>query len=624
MATTAGYQGYGSPERAKVERERRLAELLQQGVTDTGPKSLWEGVAQLGKAFIARDAMGRADKAEGEYGDSQRKIFEALTGHMVPDSAGTASVSQAPTPGDAKARLMAKANPEGTAPHAAMAAPATAAAPAPSADPNAITKTDLPPLPQASPGVAAIAEALSRQGGPVSPYMQEYAQPGQPAPAAPPMAQPAPQMQPQAAPQAGMNPTARIAGALMAQPPMQKPPMQPQGQQGQASPENIRAVMMQYGQLTGDWAGALELGKSMQPAAPEYQALRGDDGAVDVFDPKTGTVKQIRQGTPKPADPVKLDTIQGSDGRYYSFNPVTSETKPLDVRGRVPGAGDGSASKPSYTYKEVNGRLMAINEANPRDMIDLGPAGSGVPAMTPMQKKVDENWAGTLVEWADGGSSDFVKQMSQLDYAIGEMEKAVANPGSVELSGPGNNLFPGGLGRAQFGQHGLKVQQAVEEVAQRNLRAVLGPAFTAKEGEGLIARAYDPSMEEAENLKRVKRLYVQMNIAAQQKTDAMNYYNEHGSMMGYQGHIPTLADFEAALDDEDNEAAKASTPKPQGASTYGSIPSAAQVPGQGGFQWGAPTKPAPQAQAQNDTPPPGIDPEDWKYMDPADKAKFRR
>lgn len=291
---------------------------------------------------------------------------------------------------------------------------------------------------------------------------------------------------------------------------------------------------------------------------------------------------------------------------------------------RLTASRSGDGGSPSYEYKEVNGKLVAINKANPRDIIEIGPAGSGVPAMTPMQKKVDENWAGTLVEWADGGSSDFVKQMSQLDYAIGEMEKAVANPGSVELSGPGNNLFPGGLGRAQFGQHGLKVQQAVEEVAQRNLRAVLGPAFTAKEGEGLIARAYDPSMEEAENLKRVKRLYVQMNIAAQQKTDAMNYYNEHGSMMGYQGHIPTLADFEAALDDEDNEAAKASTPKPQGASTYGSIPSAAQVPGQGGFQWGAPTKPAPQAQAQNDTPPPGIDPEDWKYMDPADKAKFRR
>jgi len=608
--------GYGDPERAKVDRSRRLAEMLQEGALDTGPKSLWEGVAQLGKAFIARDAMGRADKAEGEYGDSQRKIFEALTGHMVPDSAGTASVSQAPTPGDAKARLMAKANPEGTDPNAAMTAPQTGAAPAPAADPNAITKTDLPPI---SDAVVKATQWAAQQG--LDPQLA--AQDMQASAAPSPQAQPAPQMQPQAAPQAGVNPTARIAGALMAQPPMQKPPMQPQGQQGQASPENIRAVMMQYGQLTGDWAGALELGKSMQPAAPDLQALQGPNGEISVFDQQSGTVRQVQPGTPKPADPVKLDTIQGADGRYYSFNPVTSETKPLDVRGRVPGA-DGAGSKPSYTYKEVNGRLMAINEANPRDMIDLGPAGSGVPAMTPMQKKVDENWAGTLVEWADGGSSDFVKQMSQLDYAIGEMEKAVANPGSVELSGPGNNLFPGGLGRTQFGQHGLKVQQAVEEVAQRNLRAVLGPAFTAKEGEGLIARAYDPSMEEGENLKRVRRLYTQMNIAAQQKTDAMNYYNEHGSMMGYQGHIPTLADFEAALDDEDNEAAKASTPKPQGASTYGSIPSAAQVPGQGGFQWGAPTKPAPQAQAQNDTPPPGIDPELWQYMDPADKAKFRR
>jgi hypothetical protein len=616
MATAAGYQGYGSPERAKVDRERRLAELLQQGALDTGPKSLWEGVAQLGKAFIARDAMGRADKAEGEYGDSQRKIFEALTGHMVPDSAGTASVSQAPTPaGDAKARLMAKANPEGTDPNAAMTAPQTGAAPAPAADPNAITKTDLPPI---SDAVVKATQWAAQQG--LDPQLA--AQDMQASAAPSPQAQPAPQMQPQAAPQAGVNPTARIAGALMAQPPMQKPPMQPQGQQGQASPENIRAVMMQYGQLTGDWAGALELGKSMQPAAKEYSSVSFGDGGLGAFDPTTGTMRPLIQpAAPKP-EKTTLSTEVGGNGNYWTFDQNTGAMKDTGVR--APAKEGGAGSQPSYDFKDVNGRTVAINKANPRDVIDIGPAGSGVPKMTPMQEAVDKNWAGTLVEWADGGSSDFVKQMSQLDYAIGEMEKAVANPGSVELSGPGNNLFPGGLGRAQFGQHGLKVQQAVEEVAQRNLRAVLGPAFTAKEGEGLIARAYDPSMEEGENLKRVRRLYTQMNIAAQQKTDAMNYYNEHGSMMGYQGHIPTLADFEAALDDEDNEAAKASTPKPQGASTYGSIPSAAQVPGQGGFQWGAPTKPAPQAQAQNDTPPPGIDPEDWKYMDPADKAKFRR
>lgn len=78
MAT--GYQGYAGydPERAKLDRSRRLAEMLQEGALDTGPKSFWEGAAQLGKAFIARGAMDRADKAEAAYGDAQKQKYAQL------------------------------------------------------------------------------------------------------------------------------------------------------------------------------------------------------------------------------------------------------------------------------------------------------------------------------------------------------------------------------------------------------------------------------------------------------------------------------------------------------------------------------------------------------------------
>lgn len=94
MAT--GYQGYAGaqgydPERSKLDRSRRLAEMLQEGALDTGPKSLWEGVAQLGKAFIARGAMDRADKAESAYGDNRRKAAELLIGQRFNDPAAAAA-----------------------------------------------------------------------------------------------------------------------------------------------------------------------------------------------------------------------------------------------------------------------------------------------------------------------------------------------------------------------------------------------------------------------------------------------------------------------------------------------------------------------------------------------------
>ena len=98
MAT--GYQGYSGaqgydPERSKLDRSRRLAEMLQEGALDTGPKSMWEGVAQLGKAFIARGAMDRADKAESAYGDAQKQKYaqmaDTISGMMYQDTPAISS-----------------------------------------------------------------------------------------------------------------------------------------------------------------------------------------------------------------------------------------------------------------------------------------------------------------------------------------------------------------------------------------------------------------------------------------------------------------------------------------------------------------------------------------------------
>ena len=92
--TYQGAVGY-DPERTKVDRSRRLAEMLQEGALDTGPKSMWEGVAQLGKAFIARGAMDRADKAESAYGDSQKQKYaqlaQTLSGTLPGDSPAISS-----------------------------------------------------------------------------------------------------------------------------------------------------------------------------------------------------------------------------------------------------------------------------------------------------------------------------------------------------------------------------------------------------------------------------------------------------------------------------------------------------------------------------------------------------
>jgi len=159
---------------------------------------------------------------------------------------------------------------------------------------------------------------------------------------------------------------------------------------------------------------------------------------------------------------------------------------------------------------------------------------------TPMQTAVDKNWADDLVDWQTNGAPGFVRQMSQLDEAIGRLK------GPEELSGPGTTMLPGPM-RDWFGQAGKEVQQQVQEVVQTSLRQVLGAQFTQKEGEGIMARTFDPTLEEGVNAQRAERLMAQMKIAAEQKNKALDYFNANGTMNGYQGHIPTVADFNAAI-----------------------------------------------------------------------------
>ena len=72
-----GYTGY-DPELDRLKQRRDIAEALQQGALETGPKSLPEGIAQIGKALIARQAMKKANKAGDAYKSNQDRIAEAL------------------------------------------------------------------------------------------------------------------------------------------------------------------------------------------------------------------------------------------------------------------------------------------------------------------------------------------------------------------------------------------------------------------------------------------------------------------------------------------------------------------------------------------------------------------
>lgn len=168
--------------------------------------------------------------------------------------------------------------------------------------------------------------------------------------------------------------------------------------------------------------------------------------------------------------------------------------------------------------------------------VNIGPEGR---PLTPGQKKVDETFADTYAAFVTGGASDTAKQVTQLADAVKQLEE------NKQLTGPLIGLLPEGV-LSLVSPQALAVKQTIQEVVQRNLRAVLGPQFTAKEGEALIARAFDPTLGADENIKRVRRLLEQINRANSDTQAAVNYYEANGTLQGFKYQAPRLSDFEDA------------------------------------------------------------------------------
>ena len=164
-------------------------------------------------------------------------------------------------------------------------------------------------------------------------------------------------------------------------------------------------------------------------------------------------------------------------------------------------------------------------------------AGAG---LTPLQKKIDEKYAPEYMEFiVNGGAADVEKGIEQLDTAVAMLAKGGMQSGTIVENLP--RVF-----RNFLNEDGVVIEDLVAEVTQRNLRAVLGGQFAQKEGEMLIARAYDPKLSEEENTKRLTRLTRSIERAYDQKMRAARYYEKTGTLDGFKGSWNITMDSIAA------------------------------------------------------------------------------
>jgi hypothetical protein len=187
-------------------------------------------------------------------------------------------------------------------------------------------------------------------------------------------------------------------------------------------------------------------------------------------------------------------------------------------------------------------------------------------SLSPLEAKVEEKSAQDLVDFTIGGGfSDVQKGLSQLEIA----KQTLQTQPEGKITGPfiGAQDDTGLLKYTNPTAQDTKEQ--VQEIAQRNLRLILGPQFTAKEGEALINRVYNPALPQSVNVNRLELLQDQMTSAAKTKQEAVDYYNSNGTLKGFKGKLYNstsefLNEYNTKIKSTEKAPTKAATQQPSG------------------------------------------------------------
>lgn len=163
------------------------------------------------------------------------------------------------------------------------------------------------------------------------------------------------------------------------------------------------------------------------------------------------------------------------------------------------------------------------------------------PGQTAGREAVDKKYAEDYLQWTQGGGADAIGNVAQIGTVLQQLEQG------RQLTGPMIGIQPDFI-LALTNPNAADAKQRVEEVVQRNLRTVLGAQFTEKEGERLIARAYNPTLSPQQNAARLRRLFQQMQIAANSRQEMAQYFEENGTLTGYKGPRVNINQFYDALE----------------------------------------------------------------------------
>lgn len=151
------------------------------------------------------------------------------------------------------------------------------------------------------------------------------------------------------------------------------------------------------------------------------------------------------------------------------------------------------------------------------------------PVLTPGQQAVDQKFAADYVEWSNGGYQNIMNQLTQLDSALETLQSG------QQISGPVVGRLPTFVQQMLYGDDPQNIQANVREVAVSTLRQILGAQFTENEGERIQNMSYNPTLDEASNIARVRQTIAELRARAMAKQAAAEYFGQNGTLAGFTG-----------------------------------------------------------------------------------------
>lgn len=280
------------------------------------------------------------------------------------------------------------------------------------------------------------------------------------------------------------------------------------------SPEQMRVLAMMPEQAATEVILGLAGAKFQPPAPTQFEIMDvNGDGVMEYVDP-TGRI-DARQVVPNAQPAPGFRILSPEEVVQNGLDPakVWQQSMRGDDRGRI---------------VEVGGSGVTVNVGGQNSTF---------------YEALDKAFAPEFIAWQNTGA-DAVKQIDTLEGVLAQLESG------ERLTGPVLGMAPD-MVQTLFAPEALDARQRVEEVVQRNLRTILGAQFTEKEGERLIARAYNQSLRPEQNAARLRALVAQMRAAAQAKQAMVEYVKKNGTLYGYDGPQPSVGMFDAALDQMD-------------------------------------------------------------------------